>query len=42
MIIENIKGIISEKKTRLPLLRNQGRTEKINLLLTGVSTKNIT
>ena len=48
MIVENLKRIISEKKIRLPSLRNQdwkivkAETGKINELLIHISTKNIT
>ena len=48
MNIEIIKRIISEKKTTLPLLRNQdwntvkAETEKINELLIHISMNNIT
>ena len=47
MDIENLKRIMSEKKTRLPSMRNQdwrkdlAETEKINEL-SGISTNNIT
>ena len=43
-----MKRTMSEKRTTLPSLRNQNRktvkveTEKINELLTNISTKNIT
>ena len=48
MIIENFKRIMSKKKTRLSLLRNQdwrpvkAETEQINKLLTHISMNNIT
>ena len=44
MNIEIFKRIMSEKKTRLPLLRNQGKTEteKIIKSLTYISINNIT
>ena len=48
MITENLKRIMSEKKTRLPSIRNQDwktiktETEKINELLTYISTNNLT
>ena len=48
MIIENLKRIMYEMKTRLPSLRNQdsktvkAEIEKINKLLIDISRKNIT
>ena len=48
MNIDNLKRIMSEKKTGLPSLRNQDwrtiktKTEKINKLLTHISTNYIT
>ena len=48
MNIEKLKRIMSEKKTKLPLLRNQdwktvqAEMEKINKLLTHISMNNIT
>ena len=48
MNLENLKGILNEKKTTLPSLRNiewrtvKTETEKINQVLTYISTKNIT
>ena len=47
MIIEHLKRIMSEEKTRLPLLRNQewktvkAETEKKMNELTHIATKNI-
>ena len=46
--IDAIRGIISEKKTTLPSLRNQdwrtvkSKTEKVNDLLTNIPTNDIT
>ena len=46
--IENLKRIVSEKKTRLPLLRNhdwrtvKAETEKIKEFVAHISTNNIT
>ena len=47
MMIENLKKIIYEKKTRLPSIRNQNwktvkaESENIKELLTHISTNNI-
>ena len=48
MTVDNIKRIISEKKTTLPSLRNQDwwivkfESEKVNDLLTNIMTNDIT